>query len=274
MLIRLAILVSILAVLFFWKYPEYMPDHQKTIPRPPGIISEKLNASDIVKLTNEYRISLGLPPLLENFQLTHAAEYRANDMIRNSYYAHVNPVTGENPGDAITQANYQFRTYAENIAMGNFQSNRHIVDGWINSPGHRANIVNPDIREIGVAIVKDNTTPLGRPSVYYGVQLFASPMPDCSPPSEADMALLQDMQRKNDDIWRRVDDRRREIDVLKNRIDRETNTATRNRLITDYNRQVGAFNSLAAEAKGMQESLKLVVHSYNDKINQYNICMQ
>ncbi|WP_161794831.1 CAP domain-containing protein [Desulfonatronum thioautotrophicum] len=251
-----------------------MPDHQKTIPRPPGIISEKLNASDIVKLTNEYRISLGLPPLRENFQLTHAAEYRANDMIKNSYYAHVNPVTGENPGDAITQANYQFRTYAENIAMGNFQSNRHIVDGWINSPGHRANIVNPDIREIGVAIIKDNLTPLGRPSVYYGVQLFASPMPDCSRPSNADKALLQDMQRRNDDIWKRVDDKRREIENLKSRIDRETNTATRNRLIPDYNRQVGAFNSLAAEAKGMQESLKLVVQAYNKKVNEYNACMQ
>ena len=274
MFFRLALFVSIIAVIFFWKYPEYLADQKRTIPRPPAIFSENLNATDIVKLTNEYRITLGLPPLRENFQLTHAAEYRANDMIRNSYYAHVNPVTGENPGDAIKQANYQFKSYAENIAMGNWQSNGHIVDGWINSPGHRANIVNPDIREIGVAIVKDNTTPLGRPSVYYGVQLFASPMPDCSQPSKADKALLQDMQRKNDDIWRRVDDRRREIEALKNRIDCETNMATRNRLITDYNRQVDSFNSLAAEAKGMQDSLKLVVQSYNNKINEYNTCMQ
>ncbi len=274
MTIRFVFLLSLLAVIFFWKYPEYIPSQQKTFHKHPGLFSEKLDASHIIKLTNEYRASLGLIPLRENFQLTHAAEYRANDMINNRYYAHVNPITGEGPGEAIKDANYQYRTYAENIAMGNWQSNRHIVDGWINSPGHRANIVNPNIKEIGVAIIKDTTTPLGRPSAYYGVQLFASPMPDCTRPSEADKALLQEMQRNNDDIWRRVDDKRREIEVLKNRIDRETNAATRNRLITDYNRQVGAFNSLAAEARGMQESLKLVVQSYNNTINQYKICMK
>jgi uncharacterized protein YkwD len=271
---RLILLLSLLAVIFFWKYPEHIPNKQRTSREPPELFYEKLNASDIINLTNEYRISLGLLPLHENFQLTHAAEYRANDMIRNKYYAHVNPVTGENPGDAIKQANYQFRTYAENIAMGNWQSNRHIVDGWINSPGHRANIVNPNIREIGVAIVKDTTTPLGRPSVYYGVQLFASPMPDCSRPSEADKALLQNMQRKNDDIWRRVNNQKNEIERLQERINHEQNKNAKNRMISDYNRQVNVYNSLVSQANGMQESLKLVVQSYNNKINEYNTCMQ
>ncbi|TVQ96859.1 MAG: CAP domain-containing protein [Desulfovibrionales bacterium] len=271
---RLILLLSLLAALFFWKYPEYIPSQQRTFHKPPGLLSEKMNASDIIKLTNEYRISLGLTPLQENFQLTHAAEYRANDMISNRYYAHVNPITGEGPGDAIKDANYQYRTYAENIAMGNWQSNRHIVDGWINSPGHRANIVNPNISEIGVAIIKDTTTPLGRPSAYYGVQLFASPMPDCSRPSEADKALLQEMQRKNDDIWRRVNIQKSELERLQARIHRENSNTAKNKMINDYNRQVNAYNSLVAEANGMQESLKLVVQSYNNKINAYNACMQ
>ncbi|GAB6056909.1 hypothetical protein JCM31598_43310 [Desulfonatronum parangueonense] len=195
-------------------------------------------------------------------------------MINNRYYAHVNPTTGEGPGEAIKQANYQFITYAENIAMGNWQSNRHIVDGWINSPGHRANIVNPNIKEIGVAIIKDKAASLGRPSVYYGVQLFASPMPDCSRPSEADKALLQEMQRKNDDIWRRVNNQKSEIERLQAQINREQNNNTRNRMINDYNRQVNTYNNLVSQANGMQESLKLVIHSYNKKINEYNLCMQ
>ncbi len=274
MTIRFVFLLSLLAVIFFWKYPEYIPSQQKTFHKPPGLFSEKLDAPHIIKLTNEYRLSLGLTPLRENFQLTHAAEYRANDMISNRYYAHVNPTTGEGPGEAIEDVNYRYRTYAENIAMGNWQSNRHLVDGWINSPGHRANIVNPNIREIGVAIVKDNITPLGDPPVYYGVQLFASPMPDCSSPSEADKALLQEMQRKNDDIWKRVNTKKSEIEQLQLRINREQNNNTKNRMISDYNREVSAYNSLVSQAKGTQESLKLVVQSYNNKINEYNTCMQ
>jgi uncharacterized protein YkwD len=274
MFTRITVFLSILAVLFFLKYPEYIPEYQKTIPRPSGIFSKKLTAADIVKLTNEYRISLGLQPLRENFQLTHVAEYRANDMISNRYYAHVNPITGEGPGEAIEDANYQFKTYAENIAKGNWQSNRHLVDGWINSPGHRANIVNPNIREIGVAIIKDGAASLGRPSVYYGVQLFASPMPDCSRPSEADKSLLQDMQRKNDDMWRRVNIKKSELERLQARIHRENNNTTKNKMINDFNRQVNAYNSLVSEAKGKQDSLKLVVQSYNNKINEYNFCMQ
>jgi hypothetical protein len=271
---RIILLLSLLAVIFFWKYPEFIPSQQKTFHKPPGLFSEKLDASHIIKLTNEYRASLGLTPLRENFQLTHAAEYRANDMISNRYYAHVNPITGEGPGEAIKDANYQYRTYAENIAMGNWQSNRHIVDGWINSPGHRANIVNPNIREIGVAIIKDTTTPLGRPSAYYGVQLFASPMPDCTRPSEVDKALLQEMQRKNDDIWRRVNIQKSEIERLQARIHRENNNTTKKRMINDFNRQINAYNSLVAEAKGMQDSLQLVIQSYNSRIHEYNACMQ
>lgn len=71
-------------------------------------------------------------------------------MIEKNYFDHVNP-DGENVSDVAAQMGYPYSYLGENLAMGDFRSSEQMVTGWMNSPGHRGNILNPNYVEIGVA---------------------------------------------------------------------------------------------------------------------------
>jgi uncharacterized protein YkwD len=78
-------------------------------------------------------------------------------MARNDFFSHTGS-DGSSPGQRISRAGYRWWTYGENIAAG-YPSPEHVVDAWMNSAGHRANILNPDFRDIGVGyIYKPDTT--------------------------------------------------------------------------------------------------------------------
>lgn len=272
---RFVILLSLLAMIFFWKYPDLRTKIEQHRGSPSStFFPHELSASEIIRLTNEYRISLGLSPLLENYQLNRAAEYRASDMIINGYFAHNNPRTGEGPKDAILYQHYDYMMYAENIAMGNWQSSRHIVDGWINSPGHRQNIEQPNAKEIGVAVIQDKNTPFGQPPVYYGVQLFASPKPNCQEPNHADFIMLQKMRSKNDSLWKNVQVYAEDLKILKENIGREHNRNAKNFLIDKHNQLIPVFNNLLSEAKSVQANLRLLEYTYNQDVHRYNTCLK
>lgn len=83
--------------------------------------------------------------------LTNAAAAHSQDMAANNYFAH-NSQDGRTPGDRITAAGYGWATYGENIAAG-YASVQAVIDGWFDSDGHCANLMNGNFREIGVACV-------------------------------------------------------------------------------------------------------------------------
>jgi uncharacterized protein YkwD len=122
--------------------------------------------AEVVRLTNLERTQRGLQPLRWNGQLNDAARGHAADMARQSRLAHV--LDGQDPGDRIDTAGYRWASYGENIAVG-YPTARAVVAGWMNSPGHRQNILNPSFTEIGIAAVSDDR---GRP---YSCQVFARP---------------------------------------------------------------------------------------------------
>ena len=113
-----------------------------------------LTKAKIVAQTNIQRYNNGqLPPLIENVKLDEAAKAKAEDMFQKQYFEHISP-SGVGPGDLATRFGYEYILEGENLILGNFASEKELVQAWMDSPGHRANILHNRYTEIGVAIVK------------------------------------------------------------------------------------------------------------------------
>jgi hypothetical protein len=166
------------------------------------------------------------------------------------------------------------RVSAKNIAKGSLRSDQALVQGWIDSPGHRANILNPEVREIGGAQVRDGGITAGRPVTrLYAVQLFGRPLSDCGElPSERDRAAIEQVDGRLDLLNSRLRDRRRELDDLQARIDRADSQTERNRWIQERNQHVVEFNQLVAEAQGVQGTLSVMIETFNAKMADFSAC--
>lgn len=129
-----------------------------------------INSSDIISLTNQQRASNGLPSLSYNSKLTQAAQNQASYMFEKDYWAHYAP-DGTSPWSFITAAGYSYSTAGQNLAK-DFDTSSGVVTGWMNSPEHRANIVNSSFVDTGVAVM--NGTLQGSPTTLV-VAFYASP---------------------------------------------------------------------------------------------------
>ena len=133
----------------------------------PGILSS---------LTNEQRLQNDLPPLTENSLLDRAAQMKADDMAKNSYFAHTSP-TGVTPWYWFDQVGYRYQYAGENLAVNFFES-EDVANAWMNSPTHRANIVKKNYTEIGIGVA--NGVYEGRSTVFVA-QLFGAPLAFAAP---------------------------------------------------------------------------------------------
>ena len=102
----------------------------------------------VFDLTNEQRQQAGLQPLQMNDKLDRAADAHSEDMALQHYFSH-NSLDGSPASDRVKKEGYNYSTFGENIAAGQ-TTPEDVVQGWMNSPGHRANILNPNFKEIGV----------------------------------------------------------------------------------------------------------------------------
>lgn len=118
----------------------------RTQPAPTGAVAQ------VVALVNKERAEAGCGPLAEDPDLNEAAQGHSEDMDARDFFDHTNP-DGAGPGQRITAAGYTWSTYGENIARGQ-QTPEAVMDSWMNSPGHRANILNCSFKDIGVGIHK------------------------------------------------------------------------------------------------------------------------
>ncbi len=107
---------------------------------------------EVVALTNEERQKQGLPALEIDEELSKVAKQKSEDMAANGYFSHNSPTHGS-PFDMIQQAGIDYRTAGENIAKGQ-QTPEEVVNAWMNSEGHRANILNENFTHIGVGYVE------------------------------------------------------------------------------------------------------------------------
>jgi uncharacterized protein YkwD len=135
-------------------------------PPPPTTAPVPDLAADVIARTNAERSAAGLAPVVAHPQLMAAALAHSQDQAASQRMTHTGS-DGSNAGDRIERAGYRWRTWAENVAMG-YGSAGAVMDGWMGSAGHRANILNGNFVHIGVAVVSGSD---GRP--YWTMVLAA-----------------------------------------------------------------------------------------------------
>ena len=121
----------------------------------------------VVDLVNQERAAAGLSALKVNTKLSAVAEKKAEDMAVNNYFSHTSPTYGS-PFDMMKQFGISYTSAGENIAMGQ-KTPADVMNGWMNSSGHRANILNTSYTEIGVGYVTNSN------GTGYWVQEFIRP---------------------------------------------------------------------------------------------------
>jgi len=109
--------------------------------------------AEVVRLVNVEREKKGLSPLVADWQLSRVARYKSQDMKDNRYFSHTSPVYGS-PFEMMKSFGISYRSAGENIAKGQ-ATPAAVVNAWMNSAGHRANILNAAFTHIGVGYVAD-----------------------------------------------------------------------------------------------------------------------
>lgn len=105
-------------------------------------------AQAVLKIVNQERAKQGLKALVLDKQLNNVAQLKAEDMKKNNYFDHNSPTLGS-PFDLMRSQGVSYRTAGENIAAGQ-QSAEAVMNSWLNSSGHRANILNANYTKLGV----------------------------------------------------------------------------------------------------------------------------
>ncbi|MEV6655336.1 CAP domain-containing protein [Streptomyces sp. NPDC051219] len=106
----------------------------------------------VLQLVNSERSKAGCSPVTLNAKLSKAALDHSKDMSAHTNMSHTGS-DGSNPGDRITRAGYSWRTYGENVAYG-YTTPENVMTGWMDSPGHKANILNCEFKEIGIGLAQ------------------------------------------------------------------------------------------------------------------------
>lgn len=140
------------------------PGDKVTIP----LLSPEVKSMEeqVVDLVNKERALYGLNPLTMNWELSRVARYKSDDMRDNNYFDHQSPTYGS-PFDMLQKFNISYRTAGENIAKGQ-KTAQAVVTAWMNSEGHRKNILSTNFTEIGVGYSEGKGT-------TFWTQMFIKP---------------------------------------------------------------------------------------------------
>lgn len=217
-----------------------------------------ITKASIIYWTNQARKENGnLPPLTENTLLDTTALAKTNDLFAKQYFEHTSP-TGMTVGTQADSAGYQYIMIGENLALGNFDSGKAIVDAWMNSPGHRANILGDRYSEIGVGIRQGTYN--GR-TVWIATQHFGLPRNACPAVDESLKILISANETHLTDLKAQIDAKKEQID----------NTSE---LSPNYNTRVEEYNALVREYNELVTNTKSEIATYNAQVDAYNICLQ
>jgi len=130
-----------------------------------------ISAQRVLALTNEVRQQYNLPIVRGDSLLDKAAQEKAQDMLENKYFDHFSP-TGISPWHWIDKTGYDYYYAGENLAM-NFLDSEEVINGWLNSPAHKENLLNKDYKDIGIAVLSGDFNNEGINRILV-VQMFGS----------------------------------------------------------------------------------------------------
>lgn len=236
------------------------PRKQASAPTtPPPAPASALTRAGIIANTNiQRKIDGGLPALLENKTLDAVAAARATDMFQKQYFAHVAPDGGSAETIAKTFG-YEYLSIGENIALGIFAGDADLVKAWMESPGHRANILNTHFTQIGVAALKGTFE--GK-STWIAVQVFGKPATAC--PS-VDASLKDAVDKAAGQLAQmqaQIKSKKSELDAM----EPKSGSA--------YNQAVDEYNALVRQYNVLLGNYKAQVSRYNAEVTAFNACLQ
>lgn len=259
-----------------------------------NISAENLDSKLIIKLTNQERINHSEKPLTENKLLNDAAHKKLTDMFENQYFEHVSPINNVDISTFVINEKYNYAYVGENLALGDFANEEEMVTAWMNSPGHRENILNSKYTQIGVAVKKGK---FENRETWIGVQVFARLAPNCIMP---DQSLLKEIEELEND-YKKIEEYNAQI----NQLQKESS-----QLITEGNDKIAQGNKIYSDTKDKEEAtkywtageslydegvamnkeaneiinivnkllekynnLKIIIDDYNNQIDTYNRCI-
>lgn len=218
--------------------------------------SEMLSPEGILLETNRYRATEGIAALHSNDLLTQAAQAKLDDMFAHQYFAHLSP-DGRGPANWAEDQGYEYIVIAENLALGSYEGDPGLVKAWMESPGHRANIMSKQYTEIGIAV---------RQGMYEGaltwmaVQEFGTPVSTCGPVNESRQTVI-DFNKQQLKVW---DAELKQKDAAIKRLPPNS---------PDYEAQAAAYNQLVHDYNDLSNRTKKLVTDYNAEVQSYNTCV-
>ncbi len=240
---------------------------KKEISNPVPLVWNKNSAQaylthdGVIAWTNTQRKDTsGLPPLADNATLDKIAEERLADMFAKQYFEHISP-DGIGATNLAKDAGYDYISIGENIALGNFDNDQVLVQAWMDSPGHRANILNTKFTEIGVAVASGMYE--GK-KTWIGVQVFGKPN-TCTYADETLKTKIENTTNVLNDGKIKIAKMSGELEAMKNdsSVDRDV-----------YNAKVEEYNTLAHELNSLSATIKNIVSQYNAQVVRFNACIQ
>ncbi len=227
------------------------------VTTPASANPSDLSIRGVIEYTNGARsLNGGLPALIENSTLDRDAKIKLDDMFAKQYFEHESP-TGVGPSDIANAVGYQYILVGENLALGDFGSDEKLVKAWMDSPGHRANILNAHYQEIGVAVGKGMYE--GR-LTWLAVQSFGMPLSSCP-------AIDTQKKARIDANNAQVSAQSVVLDAKKTQIN-STSTDDPN-----YNIYVNEFNALIPVYNALVVETRTLVAEYNAAVQAFNSCI-
>jgi len=290
------ILIIIFGGFFFWqelldfysklflKLPQEIQERialikevEKQIAAPPPLRAKEeapepfLTQAGVINWTNLQREKYGLAPLKESAELNASALMKAKDMFAKQYFSHLSP-SGEGVAELAEKAGYQFIAIAENLALGNFQDDEALVQGWMDSPGHRENILSSRYQEIGVAVFRGEFAELRsshasaeasafeEKTTWLAVQHFALPLSACPQPPEATLAQI-----KANEV------RLKELEITLKEFQLEIKKI-RPKWGPIYGQKVEQYNDLVSRYNELFSQTQDLINQYNNWVVLFNEC--
>lgn len=291
-LLSLVVLLAAAGLLYFQR-DQFFPGKLPALQLPdiaistPGPLRGRTDApvrtltiEGILRETNRHRADNGLPALALNAKLSSAAQAKVNDMFRQQYFEHIGP-DGRGPGDWVDDTGYDYIAVGENLALGNFENDTALVQAWMNSPGHRANILNSGFQEFGLAATAGT---FEGSRTWLAVQEFATPASACPTPATTLRTQYEQKDAALGPLQAEIDSTKDALEKLVTEHDRLVREG--NVKIEEGNRAARAGDRETAEARWaegealhnqareLEPQIQAHERAYNDFVNQYNTLVE
>jgi Cysteine-rich secretory protein family len=214
-------------------------------------------ADSVLAFTNAERYKEGAPLLASNTLLSNVARKKMTDLFARQYFAHESP-TGESVSDLAKREGYEYIVVGENLALGDFASSKAVVEAWMDSPGHRKNILSKSYSEIGIAAGRSNYE--GR-NTWIVVQSFGFPKSSC-PVINTDLEKEINIVEQKLSILKTIANlREKEVEKSKGSLE------VRIKLVETYNTAARLYNTTL-------DGYRDLIEEYNEEVGEYNNCLK